>query len=936
MHLLEHLEAAAQANRGRIICYDAGNVKKSTSHTYPELLKTARESAQTLQSLDGFRPGKVVLIHFTSHWENIVWLWASLIAGGIPAMSTAVSQNASRRVAHLEHLARTLFSPVCVTTAALFTDFGGQDAIRPIAVESMKSAQDGGALNSTLSNGASVTEDIPSSAGAAVLMLTSGSSGFPKATSLTHDQITAAIRGKLGVIHLPETTAMMNWIALDHVAGLIEIHISAMYDHRDQIHVQPVDLLARPVTFLDLIERHRVSRTFAPNFFLTKLRDALADPHLQDGPWDLECLRYVASGGEPNVTRTCAELSAQLHRYGTPKNVIVPGFGMTETCAGAIFNTECPEYDLQNGLEMTAVGHCMPGIQMRINGDDGSNIPLPPNQVGNLELTGPVVFSGYFNNPVATMEAFTSDGWFRTGDKGSLDVTGSLALVGRSKETMIVNGVKYHPADIESILNESKILGMLPSFACCFSSFPKEGSRGTEEVCLVYLPTYAPEDMKARAKTAEAISRVILMSTSLQLRILPLGPGQLQKSSLGKLSRSQIKTAYERGEYHGFQSINDEVLQLYRKITRETPKDEFEARLLDTFVQSLGLSKETFDVKTPIFDMGITSIELIKLKKNLEEHLDLAQEIPMITLMTKTTVRELGQALRSLQPGAKAAEYSPVVTLQSPEGKTKTPLWLVHPGVGEVLVFLNLSKFLADRPVYALRARGFNEGEKPFTTVSEVVDTYYHSVKATQPHGPYALAGYSYGSMLAFEVGKRLEANGDQVSFLGSFNLPPHIKTRMRQLDWTSCLLHLSYFLELMSEARSHELMTELKGIDTREDIVARVLENASSERLAELALSPMALMKWATLAFALQSMAIDYEPQGSIQGMDIFYCHPLAIVASSKEQWKQDHLEKWEDFARSKPRFHDVGGSHYTMLGPEHVFDFQRTLRKALEQRGI
>ncbi|KAB8267762.1 hypothetical protein BDV30DRAFT_231287 [Aspergillus minisclerotigenes] len=136
-----------------------------------------------------------------------------------------------------------------------------------------------------------------------------------------------------------------------------------------------------------------------------------------------------------------------------------------------------------------------------------------------------------------------------------------------------------------------------------------------------------------------------------------------------------------------------------------------------------------------------------------------------------------------------------------------------------------------------------------------------------------------------------------------------------------------------MTEAHARKLAAELQGA-TREQAMAKVMEDADQNRLFELALSPEALNKWATLAFVLQSMAIDYDPSGSITSMDVFYCISLAVVASSKKQWRNEHLRKWVDIARSEPRFHEVGGAHYTMLGPEHVFNFQKTLRAALDAR--
>lgn len=115
---------------------------------------------------------------------------------------------------------------------------------------------------------------------------------------------------------------------------------------------------------------------------------------------------------------------------------------------------------------------------------------------------------------------------------------------------------------------------------------------------------------------------------------------------------------------------------------------------------------------------------------------------------------------------------------------SEIPLLLVHPGVGELLVFLNLAKYIVDRPIYALRARGFDVGEKLFSSIPEIVSTYHVTIKRTQPEGPYAIAGYTYGSMLAVEIAKALEAEGQEVKFVGVFNLPPHVKVRMRQFDW--------------------------------------------------------------------------------------------------------------------------------------------------------
>jgi thioesterase domain-containing protein len=85
--------------------------------------------------------------------------------------------------------------------------------------------------------------------------------------------------------------------------------------------------------------------------------------------------------------------------------------------------------------------------------------------------------------------------------------------------------------------------------------------------------------------------------------------------------------------------------------------------------------------------------------------------------------------------------------------------------------------------MYTLRARGFNPGEILFDSLLQILTTYHKVIKKQQLKGPYTLTGYSYDSILASEVAKILEAGGDEVRFLASFNLSPHIKVRMRMLD---------------------------------------------------------------------------------------------------------------------------------------------------------
>ena len=919
--------AAENHEAGCIINYPGSGVADIASGrrlSYKELRDQARSNATLLSDSLNFKKNCLVLLHFKDHLDNIIWFWSVVYADCTPVMSTPFTDNAEQRQKHIQHLHDLFDGSPCITSSTSLEDFSKQVLIKPVVVEDMlqKSSKQ---ISHRSGRPSQVTDP-------ALLMLTSGSSGNSKAVCLSHAQIFAAIKGKASVVKLDTRSAFLNWVGLDHVAGLIEIHLQAMYLGMDQVHVPASTVIADPFSFLKLVSRHRVSRSFAPNFYLAKLRQCIEsnDPRAKKS-LDLSCLSYLASGGESNHTQMCSAVANLLHiKYGAPEDVIVPGFGMTETCAGAIFNTNFPFYDVRSGLEFASVGKCMPGIEMRVT-RAGAASPTLPNEPDDLEIRGPVLFTRYYNNASATRDAFTEDGWFKTGDQAIIDSAGYLRLVGRSKEVINVNGVKYLPHELEIAIDDASIAGATSSYTVCLSLLTKDST--TEKIHVFYLPTYLPEDTKARVQTLDSIVSIVMLQSRTRPYVLPLDRQALQKTTLGKISRAKIKRGFEQGEYAMHQRVDHEAIRKFkeqRSLARAEPSSGLEKLLMREFCEVLDLNVEDIDTDSSIFSMGVTSVDLIRLKRNIEKNLSPPRDIPMIALLTNPTIRTLAKTIASSEG---PMGYDPVVRMQH-QG-TKTPLWLVHPGVGEVLVFINLAKHITDRPVYALRAQGFNAGESPFESIQEAVMTYHAAIKTTQPTGPYAIAGYSYGTMLAFEITKILNDHGDEVRFLGSFNLPPNIKDRMSQLIWSECLLHLSYFLDLITETTASALSAPLRPL-TKPEALTKLIETANPTRMAELSLTPDSLHNWTNLAFALQSIAKEYEPEGRVACMDVFYAIPLAAVAQTKQEWLEGPLSKWGDFVREAPRYHEVDGAHYTMISPEHVRGFAKRLKSVLQARGL
>ena len=153
-------------------------------------------------------------------------------------------------------------------------------------------------------------------------------------------------------------------------------------------------------------------------------------------------MRVFISGSAPMLIETFNEFKA---RSG---HTIVERYGMSET----VMLTSNPCRSADGERTGGTVGFALPGVGVRVTDDKGS--PCGVDEIGNIEVTGPNVFSGYWRMPEKTKEEFTADGWFKTGDVGKCDARGYFTIVGRSKDLIISGGYNVYPAEIEGYIND--------------------------------------------------------------------------------------------------------------------------------------------------------------------------------------------------------------------------------------------------------------------------------------------------------------------------------------------------------------------------------------------------------------------------------------------------------------------------------------------------
>lgn len=393
----------------------------------------------------------------------------------------------------------------------------------------------------------------------AVLMYTSGTTGTPKGVPLTHGNIIAELEGVNLVINLSDKDKILSLLPLFHAyLQIVNMWIATKYGCEvGYLKELTPDELSKAMkefkpTILTTVPRlwylfHKkifdgvkakpgvVQRLFkvmlATNGVLRdtlgvnlghKMFGAVHDGFGGD-------LRVAISAG----SRFDADVAIDFHRLGF---TILQGYGLTETSGAA---TATYEDDNRVG----SVGKPMHGIEIKINEPDKDG-------VGEVLIKGPMVFKGYYQNPTANAEAFTDDGYFRSGDLGKL-VDGHLYIVGRGKDVIVLpSGKNVHPEDLEVHYLKCPLVAELAIIGIEDES---EGRSGAEKLAAVVVPDFEYLKQAKIANSKEAI-RHALDSLGRELpeywrvRDYIIRQEILPRTATRKIKRFQLKKEIESGE----------------------------------------------------------------------------------------------------------------------------------------------------------------------------------------------------------------------------------------------------------------------------------------------------------------------------------------------------------------------------------------------------
>jgi acyl-CoA synthetase (AMP-forming)/AMP-acid ligase II len=594
---------------------------------YAELYERALGILFHLQKL-GARPGDKLIIYLANNEQFLDAFWAGMLGGIVPVpVALGISDEHKHK---LLRIAKKLGKPFIYTDRKTLERIGGF-----AGGAGEQATYDGLAARSFFAEG---IDDI-SRAGkvhavkpddTAFIQFSSGSTSEPKGIVLTHRNILTNTRGAGEASLWNENDVNLTWMPLTHDMGLIGMHIM-MFAHRMQLNVMPTELfIRRPLLWMTFAARKGVTVTSSPNFGYRHYLKVLGEREL--GDLDLSSVRLIYNGAEPISVELADEFMTRLAPAKLKRTAMYPVYGLAEATLVVSFPQppgEMYEYvavdrhvlnvgaqpkplprEHADALSIMAVGQPIPYSKVRIA--DDSDQALPENHIGHILIGGDNVTKGYYENPEANAQGFTSpdpDGqrWLRTGDLGMMK-GGKLYITGRAKEIIFVNGQNYYPHDIESIAIRAEGLELGKVVA---AGVRAKGA-STDDLILFVLHRM---DMKEFLAVATQVTRLVNEHTGLEVaHVVPVK--RVPKTTSGKIQRHLLEEDYVNGVYDTeLRELAQLRAQLEAAGGRQATSGEIETTIKGICDNAL---ERNVGVDDNLFEIGASSLKLIEIHEQID------------------------------------------------------------------------------------------------------------------------------------------------------------------------------------------------------------------------------------------------------------------------------------------------------------------------------
>ena len=554
--------------------------------------------------------------------------------------------------------------------------------------------------------------------------------------------------------------------------------------------------------------------------------------------------------------------------------------------------------------------------------DQGASTTMP----GELVCTNPFPSRplGFFGDDGSRFrKAYfaANKGIWTHGDIIEFSPQGSARLHGRSDGVLNVRGINVSPGEIYRIVNDVPEIFhamVVPQTGA------GAGEAGQRIVLLLVLRPGAQLNAALIARVRRELTRqgsaALVPDVILQVDGLPV-------THNNKPSEAAARDAVNGLPARNASSLaNPECLDQIRehpclaRVTRELPSPGDSVEDIERYLCALWERHFSF---APImrddnfFDLGGHSLLAARMLADVQRAT--GRTLPLSTMIVAPTIARLAAVL-SADPSTRAAD-STLVQMRAGSGR---PLFMVHSITGSVMECLPLAGMLQnERPIYGLQALGLDGDEAPQQTVEEMARSYVPRMRELQPNGPYALVGYSFGGLIAFEIAQQLVAAGEKIEMLCL--LDTHVlEDCLPFAHWTR--YHARLIGRRLRELRSLDAHTRLSYLRRKvaaiQGRVGRRMGQQAHMESAETQGMPAALVR---VRESMHIAMTTYKPRRYVGG-------PIDYVrATLLDNERCDPLPVWRRAARGGLRITLIDGRHTDLVVEPHVATVAQALTNAL-----
>lgn len=689
-------------------------------------------------------------------------------------------------------------------------------------------------------------------------------------------------------------------------------------------HRALINYVASIIRELDLAGRHRFALVSSPaaDLGLTMLFPALAtggcvhlfsEQQVLDGAAFSQALRHQAIDYLKMVPSHCAALNptalpkralilggeaaapawvAQLARID-PQCRIVNHYGPTEATIGVLIGAYDP--NRPPGGASLPLDTALANTQIALL--DAQGLPVLPGAIGELHIAGACLAEGYYKDAELTGQHFiTQDGirWYRTGDLARQRADGALELLGRRDRQIKRRGYRVEPAQIEAVLAQQRGIrqalvlpdatGQLLAFAITDEDAP------TEEML---------RQQMAMALPAHLLPDRILLSSTWPRT----AAGKPDTQSLLQLAADQDA----------------------RRRARTEPRDALEVELLGLW-QDL-LAQPQLGIDDHFFEHGGHSLLAIQLLERLRQ--TFGQSLSLADLLTHARVSEMARLLRS-DGAARVVKRLLALTPQTKQA----PLVLLPGAGGSIIYLLPLARRLApEHGCWAFQALDQDEQQDMPPSVEQIAERYVALLLEQFPHGPWRLAGHSFGALVAYEMARILAARDTPVAVLCLLDNPaPDPSVPPPQRDHCGWLRHIATRIEKLTSLTG--MVDGLLANDDAQAAQSQLVDRLIAANLLPGDVDPQRFGHFVELYKSHAMAAAQYRP------IPLTTAHRVLVVRATEidpelETGGQpaDQSLGWSRLLPNQPSVECVAGTHLTMLNEPDVASLAQCLKACLTE---